>query len=167
MAKFIDLTGQRFGRLTVAKVDEINKNGSYTWKCECECGKKTIVSSPNLRRGITKSCGCLRKETSKKTMRVKTIRSNNKNKIGGTMIKFIKDGRKINSNNKTGINGVGLYGSTGKYRAYINVRKKFYHLGFFDDLEDAIKARKLAEEKLFHPIIEEYKEMEEKECLKN
>jgi hypothetical protein len=32
------------------------------WKCECDCGNKTIVNSSSLRRGATKSCGCLQKE---------------------------------------------------------------------------------------------------------
>lgn len=60
MSKLIDLTGQKFGRLTV-----IEKYGKYTptkWLCKCECGNEYIAIGNNLKRGFTKSCGCLQKE---------------------------------------------------------------------------------------------------------
>lgn len=54
----IDLTGQKFGQLTVLSyVDMPNKKGSY-WECLCSCGNKKIVSSKNLKTGKTTSCGC-------------------------------------------------------------------------------------------------------------
>lgn len=58
-----DLIGQRFGRLTVVRRMNNNKWEQCIWLCECDCGKETIVLNNNLRRGFTKSCGCLRKET--------------------------------------------------------------------------------------------------------
>lgn len=61
MPKFIDLTGQKFGRLTVIKRAP-NKNNRTAWLCECECGKQLIVISKSLRDGNTKSCGCLHRE---------------------------------------------------------------------------------------------------------
>lgn len=63
MPKLIDLIGQKFGRLTVIERDYSKKNGTY-WLCQCECGNQKIVESRNLRRGLTKSCGCLQKERS-------------------------------------------------------------------------------------------------------
>ena len=66
MSKLIDLTGQKFGRLTVIKKDsKITNSGSY-WICKCECGKIKSVKSSALRRGEIQSCGCLRNERSKK-----------------------------------------------------------------------------------------------------
>ena len=63
MGKFIDLTGKKFGKLTVVSrnADKISPCGQRhtTWNCVCDCGNKTIVSSNNLRRGHTNSCGCL------------------------------------------------------------------------------------------------------------
>ena len=63
MGKFIDLTGKKFGKLTVVSrnADKISPCGQRhtTWDCVCDCGNKTIVSSNNLRRGHTNSCGCL------------------------------------------------------------------------------------------------------------
>ncbi len=60
MGKFIDLTGQKFGRLTVIKRAENAKCSNIQWFCQCECGKQTIVQGGTLRSGRTKSCGCLR-----------------------------------------------------------------------------------------------------------
>jgi hypothetical protein len=56
MGKFIDVTGQRFGRLVVTSI--YCKGKTSKWVCQCDCGKTTIVSSQNLRNGHTKSCGC-------------------------------------------------------------------------------------------------------------
>lgn len=63
MSKLIDIAGQRFNRLIVIEFSRLDKNGAAHWKCKCDCGNETIVSSNNLKRGGTKSCGCLRKET--------------------------------------------------------------------------------------------------------
>ena len=56
--KALDLEGQKFGRLTAIKKVG-NSNGHITWLCECECGKKTIVQATMLKKGRTRSCGCL------------------------------------------------------------------------------------------------------------
>ena len=59
MGKFIDLTGQKFERLKVVECSGRDKKGRAIWKCQCKCGKTINVSSDNLRRKHTKSCGCL------------------------------------------------------------------------------------------------------------
>lgn len=59
MGKFIDLTGQKFGLLTVLKRHSASRNGSIKWECLCECGNKTIVRGDGLKSGHVKSCGCL------------------------------------------------------------------------------------------------------------
>ena len=58
---FIDLTGQRFGRLVVVSHAE-SKGQMSRWNCVCDCGNTTTVYSNNLRRGYTQSCGCYRHE---------------------------------------------------------------------------------------------------------
>lgn len=63
----IDLKGQRFSRLTVLEEYGRDKWYSILWKCKCDCGNKTIVSSNSLKSGNTKSCGCLQKERSSET----------------------------------------------------------------------------------------------------
>lgn len=65
----IDLTGQKFNRLTVVEFYEVKKETSF-WKCICDCGNPVVVRSYNLRSGITKSCGCFRYEKARKQMTV-------------------------------------------------------------------------------------------------
>lgn len=61
--KFIDATGQKFGKLTVVSKVE-HKTGRRTlWNCKCECGNTCKVSIANLRNGHTRSCGCMLKES--------------------------------------------------------------------------------------------------------
>ena len=61
----IDLTGQRFGRLTVLKrAETINKR--TRWLCRCDCGEEVIVEAYNLKKGHTQSCGCLQREAASK-----------------------------------------------------------------------------------------------------
>lgn len=69
MPKAIDLTGQKFGRLTVIrKVDSYSsKSGKHKdtrWLCRCSCSEhnEVIVTRGRLKNGVTKSCGCIRKE---------------------------------------------------------------------------------------------------------
>lgn len=61
----LDLTGHIYGRLEVKELVGTNKHGGAVWKCLCSCGnpKMVEVSSNHLRRGNTKSCGCLNSET--------------------------------------------------------------------------------------------------------
>lgn len=70
MSRLIDLTGQKFGRLTVVKraKDKIRKNGKHEimWECLCDCGNIEIVSRGSLRSSKVRSCGCLRKENTQK-----------------------------------------------------------------------------------------------------
>lgn len=59
MSKLIDLTGQRFNKLTVIRRAENDKYGMTRWECLCDCGNKKIVSKSNLKSGHVQSCGCL------------------------------------------------------------------------------------------------------------
>lgn len=65
MGTVIDLKNNVYGRLKVLSLVELTKYGSL-WKCECSCGKLKNILSYNLRKGLTKSCGCLIKESSSK-----------------------------------------------------------------------------------------------------
>ena len=60
---FVDLTGEKFGKLKVLHRDEdvITKSGKklVAWLCQCDCGNTCTVMSANLKSGNTKSCGCI------------------------------------------------------------------------------------------------------------
>ena len=91
-SKFIDLTGMVFGKLTVLKRDFSKTNKVYWW-CQCSCKDKTIKSilANCLKKGNTKSCGCIRKETLKETH---------------------KNNKKLNLYNLTGEYGIGYTSNT-------------------------------------------------------
>lgn len=56
--KKIELSGLKFGNLTVLHFDHYDKWGQACWRCACDCGNETIVASRYLRTGHTTSCGC-------------------------------------------------------------------------------------------------------------
>lgn len=61
----IDISGQRFGRLTVLEIsrrERLSRGTLVFWKCGCDCGNTIEVRGQALRTGTTKSCGCLRNE---------------------------------------------------------------------------------------------------------
>ena len=58
MGKFIDLTNQKFSKLTVIERLENNKYKQATWRCICDCGTEITVVGKSLISGNTKSCGC-------------------------------------------------------------------------------------------------------------
>lgn len=82
MARYKDLTGQVFGKLTVREYAGSNNHGAALWLCDCKCGGTKIVSANNLKNGYTKSCGCLPSYvgidiTGKKYGKLTAIRSTN------------------------------------------------------------------------------------------
>lgn len=62
----LELTGQRFGRLSVLRL--VPGPGKSRWECRCDCGKDTIIAGSQL-RARTKSCGCLHKEIASRNLR--------------------------------------------------------------------------------------------------
>lgn len=64
MSKAIDLTGQRFGRLVALEPTEERSDKKIVWCCLCDCGNEAFVISSHLRSGHSKSCGCLKKDSS-------------------------------------------------------------------------------------------------------
>ena len=57
----VDLTGQKFNKLTVLHRGEQKKANAVTWVCRCDCGTETLATTNELRSGHKKSCGCLKK----------------------------------------------------------------------------------------------------------
>ena len=58
----IDVTGQRFGRLSVLEYVGNNEKNYAMFRCKCDCGNEVIVKGRNLRTGHTQSCGCYCKD---------------------------------------------------------------------------------------------------------
>jgi len=127
MRKLINITGQRFGDLEVIKrtQDKISASGrkSVQWLCRCDCGNEIIIAGSSLKRNITKSCGCLRKN-------IKTIHGLSNTKMYQVW-KGIKQ-RCNNKNNKAYKN----YGGRG-----IEMCKKWFDNFeiFYKDMEEKYK----------------------------
>lgn len=62
MPKKLEWAGQPVGRLLVLYECGRSKNGSVLWKCRCECGNECVVSSNDLKKQHTQSCGCLQRD---------------------------------------------------------------------------------------------------------
>lgn len=149
MSKRKDITvGDRFGRLVVLSQAETAKTGHLKWLCRCDCGREVIVYGTTLFKGAVRSCGCLQKE------KIKTIRK--EQLFDGTDISRLNSNPPKNST--SGVRGVYRRTGTNKWRAAIKLRNKRYFLGSFDSFQDAVNARKRAEEELWGPVKEEYVE---------
>ena len=131
-----DLTGRFFGRLTVLEQAEW-KNGTSYWRCRCECGNETTVRYAYLITGHTKSCGCLQRGAILDNLRL----------VDGTSVTKLEAMRnRTISSNTSGYTGVYRQKNSGKWAAQITFKNKTYYLGAYDNIDDAIKARKRGEE---------------------
>lgn len=158
-AKARDLTGMRFGKLFVLRRDESRKvGGNSYWICECDCGnRKSIVDKSLVKDGGTRSCGCDQRKVASETGR-KTVAGNARAQIERNMAyrtNFqVIESQNLPKNNTSGHKGVYWDESRGMWQAYIHIHRTRKFLGRYYDYEDAVKARELAEEKYFEPLIE-------------
>lgn len=144
---FKDLTGIRFGRLTVIERAANNNSGDTRWLCKCDCGNTTVITSYDLQNGHTRSCGCIRAELQKDFHKYLHY-------IDNTCIETLG---KRKGNNPTGIAGI-YKKKDGKYRAAIVFQGKTYHLGTYSSLNDAVKARERGLEMHFDYLDKFYEE---------
>lgn len=150
MPKRIDLTGQDFGELTVVALsDKLDKRHSNTrlWECLCSCGKTTYVLGSALRAGNYKSCGCKRVERRDEGVK----RHIETDTIDGTRKSALTS--KLHKGNKSGHKGVIWVESRKKWRAFIGIQGKQKFIGNFNTIEEAIEARKRAEEIYHKPYL--------------
>lgn len=145
--------GEMFGELTVIDVVvKTDGQSEYCYICKCDCGNVTEISRNRVRAGQAKTCGHDRENNL-----VIGKEKNKKLHVEGTYIKAIDGSRKINKNNTTGHVGVSRSENLGGlYRAYINFKRKQYSLGVYEKIEDAIKAREVAEKEIYGNFLEWY-----------
>ncbi len=114
----------------------------------CDCGSTITVTQSNLNSGHTLSCGCLSNEKLRERMKL----------VDGTSVVNIERnlGNRLSSNNTSGHTGVYQQRKTGYWYAQIGFKGKRYHLGCFNNKEDAVRARIRAEESMFGDFLEWY-----------
>lgn len=147
-----NLKGKKFGKLTVLESTDKRQDSCIVWKCQCDCGNIVEVSSKRLINGINMSCGCYQKERQKYSMN----KLHKKQFIENTNIDLIIK-QEANKNSQSGVRGVHWCKSKKKWIATLNFQKVLLLNESFENKEDAIKARKEAEEKYFKPILEKHK----------
>ena len=87
MTRLIDLTEKTFERLTVIGRAENDSRGGSRWKCECNCGEIIIVHGSSLRKKLTKSCGCIRREVTIERNKTHGMRYSSEYNIWTMMVK--------------------------------------------------------------------------------
>lgn len=151
-----DLTGQRFGRLTVLRSTDLSmpeSNGNRLgWLCRCDCGKEIVATSKSLHSGKFPSCGCLLSENGRKKIKEQNVVGH----YQGTTITAIRPDRKLNRNNTSGVKGVYWSEREQRWIAKIGIKGKSITLGRFATKEPAIQARLAAEKQYFGPILAAY-----------
>lgn len=147
--------------ITKEPTNKRNKNGNIIWKCYCtRCNTECFVSTDCLEKGVI-SCGCVQQETRSKNGKKAGEYIKENFCVGGTNIKNLTT--KKSRRNTSGVKGVSWDKEREKWSAQIGFKGKNYHLGRFEKKEDAIKARKKAEEKIFGDFIKWYNEVCKKE----
>lgn len=232
IGKFIDITGNKYGRLTVITRGRNTIDNKAQWWCLCDCQLKLskinriyrLISATSLRRGLSKSCGCYQKEMSiSANQKYNTYNLSGDFGIGYTpngekfyfdledydkiknyywyrnseeymcatdedkrsllmhrlimgldnedmyIVDHIKHknhdnrkselrlattsqnqmNKKVQYNSSTGVSGVTWEKGCKKYRVRIGINNKRITLGYFSDINDAIKCRKEAEDKYY------------------
>ena len=214
MTKINELSGQRFGMLTVLSRAGNDRHGKALWLCRCDCGAEKNILGANLLRGHSKSCGCTRQNdlTGRHIGRLTVLerteltspRGNrrtslwkcicdcgetvyrptdkltggdlcmcescaaryaaermreNAGYVDGTQISRIRSGKLI-STNSSGVRGVYYDRRTHKWRARLKFKGKLMNFGSYSNFEDAVKARRQAEDEYYGELIEQYKKAE-------
>jgi hypothetical protein len=101
----LELTGQKFGRLTAIRIAEKRKHKKYYWECKCECGNICVVMGTKLKNGYTKSCGCLLPDLIRETKTTHGLTHSKTYKIWASMKKRC-DNPADNGYHKYGARGI-------------------------------------------------------------
>lgn len=142
----IDITGKRFGRLVAQERGPNTSYGKPAWKCLCDCGNEVVIETSNLGKSAN-SCGCTRRE------------KHQVDRVDGTRIRNLTQRKpRMELIKDSGIKGVAWDSRREKWEAYITFKGKRYHLGYHEDVLKAGEARRLAEERLYKPVIDEFKD---------
>ena len=148
-AKAKNISGEVFGRLTAVEPIEKRMGNSVVWRCVCSCSNTVEGPYNSLVSGNTKSCGCMKSENPGPAARMRYV--------DGTCVDMLEK-RTLRADNTSGVTGVQREKKSGKWRAVITFKGKTYYLGRFEKIDDAARARKEAEEKIFGDFLLQYHE---------
>lgn len=145
-----DLSGQVFGQLTViSRSKKRGSRGSRTtplWECRCVCGNTVYKATDSLKNPDESMCAaCAGAKNSKAAREAGGY-------VAGTQLSRIRSDA-TPASNTSGCRGVYYNPKTNRYRARLKFQGKIMNFGSYDNFEDAVKARKRAEEEIFEKFI--------------
>lgn len=151
-----DITGQRFGRLVALYCtgeidDSVKGHNSYVWVFRCDCGNECKFPLRSMYGG-RESCGCAELENKRAqviAMQDHVIRAD------GTNVSNIRK-MTVFRNNTSGVRGVHWKSRNGKWRAVLDFKGKRYELGMYKNFEDAVNARRTAEEQIIGTYLKNF-----------
>lgn len=152
IGKHKDIAGQRFGLLTALSF--VRRD---TWRFACDCGRiveaRTSYVAEQLHKSVTPSCGCLFRASAAKRMTEHHLQDVR----GGVSLSHARRtmAGQIRSSNTSGCTGVRVRHNAGgdTYSARIEFGGHSVHLGTFATFDEAVAARKAAEEKYLAPVV--------------
>ena len=141
-----NLEGERVGRLTVLeRSDRYASRGKrkvQLWKCLCDCGNVTYKATDTLTNPEQSMCSdCAQRYAA-------ACAREGAGFVEGTQLSKIQNLTQV-SKNFTGVRGVYFEAKTRKYRARLRFQGKLYNLGSYSTLEEAVQARRVAEEDIY------------------
>ncbi|MBE6666531.1 MAG: AP2 domain-containing protein [Ruminococcaceae bacterium] len=147
-----NLVGRRFGKLEViGRSEKRGSRGARTvplWECRCECGAICYKATDTLTNPELSMCNdCVGKYATEK-MREKA------GFVDGTQISRIKSDKPI-ATNTSGVRGVYYDKKTKKWRARLKFKGKLMNFGTYENFDDAVKARKRAEEEYYGEFLQQ------------
>lgn len=147
-----NLIGRRFGKLEViGRSDKRGSRGARTvplWECRCECGNITYKATDTLTNPDLSMCNeCAGKYATEKARAKAGF-------VDGTQISRITSD-KIIATNTSGARGVYLERKTGKWRARLRFKGKTYNFGTYANFDDAVEARKEAEQLIYGEFLDQ------------
>ena len=149
-----NLIGRRFGKLEViGRSDKRGSRGARTvplWECLCECGNICYKATDTLTNSKLSMCNDCVGKYARTKMRKKA------GYVDGTQISKITSTNLI-STNTSGCRGVYFDKNTGKWRARLKFKGKLMNFGSYINFEDAVKARKAAEQEYYSAFLEKIK----------
>lgn len=158
----MNLSGQKFGKLKVKEIVVAKPYKKKSYLCECDCGntcirlESSLMSSKRCKR--ISSCGCVQKSnlTAGDSKRCSKAGLNRKNAFvrGCNVQMTFREGTIIT--NTSGTQGISWSKTAKKWHVYIGYQTYRATLGFYEDINDAIKIRKLAEESIKNNTFEEF-----------
>ena len=147
-----NLIGRRFGKLEViGRSDKRGSRGARTvplWECRCDCGNITYKATDTLTNPDLSMCNeCAGKYATEKARAKAGF-------VDGTQISRITSD-KIIATNTSGARGVYLERKTGKWRARLRFKGKTYNFGTYANFDDAVEARKEAEQLIYGEFLDQ------------